>query len=41
VKENEMGGACSTSGKKRNAYKLLVEIQNERDHWEEQGVGGG
>jgi hypothetical protein len=24
VKEDEMGGACSTSGEKRNAYKLLV-----------------
>jgi hypothetical protein len=24
VKEDEVGGACSTNGEKRNAYRLLV-----------------
>jgi hypothetical protein len=24
VKEGEMGGACSTNGEKRNAYRILV-----------------
>jgi hypothetical protein len=24
VKEDEMGGACSTNGEKRNAYRILV-----------------
>jgi hypothetical protein len=24
VKKDEMGGACSTSGEKRNAYRILV-----------------
>jgi hypothetical protein len=27
-------------GEKRNAYKYWREIQKERDHWEEQDVGG-
>jgi hypothetical protein len=25
VKEDEMGGACSTNGEKRKAYRILVE----------------
>jgi hypothetical protein len=25
---------------KRNAYKILVESQMERDHWEDRDVGG-
>jgi hypothetical protein len=40
VKEDEMGRACSTNGEKRNAYRILWEIQKERDHWEDQDVGG-
>jgi hypothetical protein len=35
-----MGRTCSTNGEKRNAYKILVESQKERDHWEDQDVGG-
>jgi hypothetical protein len=31
--ENEMGGACSTNGGED-------ECQKERDHWEDQDVGG-
>jgi hypothetical protein len=31
-----MGGACSTKGDKRNAYRILVG----RDHWQDQDVGG-
>jgi hypothetical protein len=27
-------------GEKMNAYRILVESQKERDHWEDQGVGG-
>jgi hypothetical protein len=27
-------------GEKRNAYRILWEIQKERDHWEDQDVGG-
>jgi hypothetical protein len=30
-KEDEMGRACSTNGAKRDAYKMLVESQKERD----------
>jgi hypothetical protein len=26
---------------KRNAYTILVGNQKVRDHWEDQGVGGG
>jgi hypothetical protein len=25
---------------KMNAYRILVESRKERDHWEDQGVGG-
>jgi hypothetical protein len=32
-----MGRACSTNGAKRNAYR---ESQKERNHWEDQDVGG-
>jgi hypothetical protein len=27
-------------GEKRNAYRILVENQKEREHWEDQDVGG-
>jgi hypothetical protein len=27
-------------GEKRNAYRILVESQKERDHWKDQDVGG-
>jgi hypothetical protein len=27
-------------GAKRNAYRILVEFQKERDHWVDQDVGG-
>jgi hypothetical protein len=35
-----MGRACSTNGEKRNAYRLLVGSQKERDHWEDEDVDG-
>jgi hypothetical protein len=35
-----MGEAYSTNGEKRNAYRLLLGSQKERDHWEDQDVGG-
>jgi hypothetical protein len=27
-------------GEKRNAYRILVESQKERAHWEDEDVGG-
>jgi hypothetical protein len=33
-------GHVARMGEKRNAYRILVEIQKERDHWEDQDVGG-
>jgi hypothetical protein len=33
-------GHVSRMGEKRNAYGIFVEIQKERDHWEDQDVGG-
>jgi hypothetical protein len=27
-------------GEKRNAYRILVGMPEERDHWENQNVGG-
>jgi hypothetical protein len=35
-----MGKSCSTNGEKRNAYRILVESQTVRDHWEDLDVGG-
>jgi hypothetical protein len=34
-----VSGACSTNGEKKNEYRLLVECQKERDHYEDQDVG--
>jgi hypothetical protein len=31
-KEDEMDKACSANGEKRNAYRVLVGKQNEKDH---------
>jgi hypothetical protein len=33
-------GHVAQMGDKRNAYMRLWEIQKERDHWEDQDVGG-
>jgi hypothetical protein len=33
-------GHVARMGEKRNAYRILVESQKERDHWEDQDVGG-
>jgi hypothetical protein len=35
-----MGGLCSTNGEKRNAHRILVGSQKERDHYENLDVGG-
>jgi hypothetical protein len=35
-----MGGACSTNGEKRNACRISVGKPKERDHSEDQDVGG-
>jgi hypothetical protein len=35
-----MGTACSTNGEKRNACSYWWESQKERDHYEDQDVGG-
>jgi hypothetical protein len=41
VKEDEMGKAYRTNGArtKRNAYRLLVQTQKERDDYEYQDLG--
>ena len=36
--KNEVGGACSTYGEKRVAYRVLVGKPEERDHLEDPGV---
>jgi hypothetical protein len=33
-------GHVARMGKKRNAYRILMGKPGERDHWEDQGVGG-
>jgi hypothetical protein len=33
-------GHVAQMGEKRNSYRILVESQKERDHWEDQDVGG-
>jgi hypothetical protein len=33
-------GHVARMGKERKVYKVLVESPKERDHWEDQGVGG-
>jgi hypothetical protein len=35
-----MGRACRKDGEERNAYRVLVESQKERDLLESQDVGG-
>jgi hypothetical protein len=40
AKEDEMDRVCSTHGMKRNAYRILVGSQKERDHWEDLDAGG-
>jgi hypothetical protein len=35
-----MGGACSTYGKRRGAYRVLVGNLMEREHLEDPGVDG-
>jgi hypothetical protein len=32
VKEDEIGGACSTNGEKRNAYRLFVRKPEGKRH---------
>jgi len=32
MKENEMGGTCSTYGEVLNVYKILVRFQKGRDY---------
>jgi hypothetical protein len=34
-----LAGHVARTGEKRNAYRILVESQKERDHWEDRGVG--
>jgi hypothetical protein len=33
-------GNVARMGERRNAYRILWEIQKERDYWEDQDVGG-
>lgn len=34
IKDDEMGGACSTRGEKRNAYRILAQKLRERNNLE-------
>jgi hypothetical protein len=34
-----MGKACRSHGGKRNAYRIFLDSQKERDHWEDLDVG--
>jgi hypothetical protein len=36
----KLTGNVARMGEKRNAYRILVENQKERDHWEDQDVCG-
>jgi hypothetical protein len=40
IKSNQMGGACSTIGEKRDAYRVWWGNLRERDHLEGTGVNG-
>jgi hypothetical protein len=40
VKANEVGGTCGTHGRGENCTRFWWESPKERDHWEDQGVGG-
>jgi hypothetical protein len=35
-----MGGACSTNGEKRHAYRILVGKPEKRESYKDQEVGG-
>jgi hypothetical protein len=35
-----MGGACRTNGEEEECIRVWFENQKERDHWEDQDVGG-
>jgi hypothetical protein len=35
-----MGGACSTNGGERDAYRILVRKSEGKRSWEDQEVGG-
>jgi hypothetical protein len=37
IEKNEMGGACSTYGERRNVYRVLV---GKPDHLEDPGIDG-
>jgi hypothetical protein len=38
--KDEMGWACSMNGEKGKAYRLVVGMLKERDHWEDEDVCG-
>jgi hypothetical protein len=40
VKSNEVGGACGTHGRGEKSVQVLVGKPEEKDHLEDQGVGG-
>jgi hypothetical protein len=40
IKEDEMGGACSTHGEMRNAFKILVGKPGRKRPSEDKGVDG-
>jgi hypothetical protein len=40
VEEDKMEGTCSTNGEKRTHVGYWLESQMERDHYEDEDVGG-
>jgi hypothetical protein len=40
MRENEMGGTCSTYGERRGVYRALVGKPEERERLEDPGVNG-
>jgi hypothetical protein len=40
VKADEIGRVCSINGGEENACRLLWDSQKERDHYEDENVGG-
>jgi hypothetical protein len=40
IEKHEMNGACSTYGKRRGAYMVLVRRPEGKNHLEEPGVDG-
>jgi hypothetical protein len=40
VKKDEMGGVCNTNGEEECILDNGGKVRKERDHWEDQDLGG-